>query len=405
MISEAEISNLVNAVRSILPRDQDVFPLHEPEFSGNEWDYVKSCLDDGWISSVGPFVDRFERDLADRCEVKHAIATVNGTAALHGSLMAMGVGDGDEVLVPALTFIATANAISYTGATPHFIDCEPRRLGVDVRKLASYLENIAVLDIEHTSRPIYRNRTTGRVLRAVVPMHVFGVPVDMEPLSELARHYGLGLVEDGAEALGSVYNGRPAGSLGDIAALSFNGNKIITTGGGGAILTNDDDLATRARHLCTTAKRPHVWEYKHDVIGFNYRMPNINAALGCAQLEQLDDRILRKREMLTLYKNALKNIHFAQMLDAPDGSISNCWLHAIILKSSTTIEERNAVLLAMHQAGVLCRPVWNLMHSLEMFKNHPRMDLSCSEEFERRIINTPSSAYLYEASEKRTYET
>ena len=300
-MTKTDIQALVEAVRSVLPRGQDVFPLHEPEFSGHEWNYVKSCLDDGWVSSVGAFVDRFERELAERCGVKHAIATVNGTSALHGALVAAGVGEGDEVLMPTLTFIATANAVSYIGAVAHFVDCEPQRLGINVQKLARYIGDIAVSDSEGVDRPVFRNRHTGRVLRAVVPMHVFGVPVDMDPLIKLAKQYGLCLVEDAAEALGSTYGGRPAGSFGSISALSFNGNKIIPTGGGGAILTSDDDLAARARHLCTTAKRPHPWSYEHDVIGFNYRLPNINAALGCAQLEQLDDKIERKAKLARAY--------------------------------------------------------------------------------------------------------
>ena len=390
------IQNLVNALRSMLPIDQEVFPLHEPEFRGREWEYVKSCLDEGWVSSVGAFVDRFEIELADRCGVRHAIATVNGTAALHAAVVATGVCPGDEVFVPTLTFVATANAVVHAGAVPHLVDCDKDRLGVDVSKLANYLAETALEDGDGPNGPVFRNRHTGRVLRAIVPMHVFGVPMDIDPLIELAGKYNLLIVEDAAEALGSTYKGRPVGSFGDAAALSFNGNKIITTGGGGAVLTNSDDVAARVRHLCTTAKRPHPWLYQHDCVAYNYRMPNINAALGCAQLEQLDTRIALKRTLATAYEGVLKNLADIDVLAVPDDSETNHWLNAIILKPGTSLEDRDRVLDALNKAGVRCRPVWNLMHTLPMYMENPQMDLSCAEDMAARVINTPSSSYLAE---------
>ncbi|WP_238318408.1 LegC family aminotransferase [Thalassospira australica] len=397
-LSDMEIKTLVGTLRAALPKGQEAFPLHEPEFRGREWEYVKSCLDDGWVSSVGAFVDRFEQDLADKCGVKHAIATVNGTAALHAALMAIGVVANDEVFVPALTFVATANAVAHAGAVAHFVDCDTQRLGVDVPKLAEYLEEIAIRDGEGPHGPIYRNRNTGRVLRAVMPMHVFGVPMDIQPLVDLATQYGMVIVEDAAEALGSTYRRQPVGSFGAASALSFNGNKIITTGGGGAVLTNSEELAKRVRHLCTTAKRAHPWLYEHDCIGYNYRMPNINAALGCAQLEQLDTRIKLKKKLAGVYEKALEGFPGVQVLRAPDDSSSNHWLNAIVLRPGTSSEQRDQVLLALNEAGLSCRPVWNLMHTLPMFADNPRMDLSCAEGMAMRIINMPSSSYLAEVA-------
>jgi len=395
-LTAATIQKLVGALRSVLPIDQEVFPLHEPEFRGREWEYVKSCLDEGWVSSVGAFVDRFENELADRCGVRHAIATVNGTAALHAAFMATGVRPNDEVFVPALTFVATANAVCHAGAVPHFVDCDKDRLGVDVQKLARYLEEIAVADGEGSNGPVFRNRQTGRVLRAIVPMHVFGIPMDIEALVDLASKYNLLIIEDAAEALGSKYKERPVGSFGNAAALSFNGNKIITTGGGGAVLTNSDEVAERARHLCTTAKRPHPWLYEHDCVAYNYRLPNINAALGCAQLEQLDTRIELKRKLAKAYGNILKDVSDIDLLVVPEDSVSNHWLNAIVLKPGTSFEQRDGVLEALNKAGLWCRPVWNLMHTLPMFTENPRMDLSCAEDMAARVINTPSSSYLAE---------
>lgn len=389
-----EIQQLVAAVRSVLPAAGGPIALHEPEFAGREWEYVKSCLEDGWVSSVGPFVDRFEAELARVCGVRFAVATMNGTAALHGAMMALGIGRGDEVLVPALTFVATVNAVSYTGATPHFVDSDSDRLGIDPTKLESHLESIAEPAGETSSGPVYRNRHTGRPLKAVVSMHVFGHPVDADAVNRVAARYGLVHVEDAAEALGSTYKGRPAGSLARVAALSFNGNKIVTTGGGGAILTDDPELASRVRHLCTTAKLPHAWAYRHDEVGYNYRLPNLNAALGCAQLEQLPGMVARKRKLATAYRAAIAPLPGLEFVDEPADSSSIYWLNAVKLPPHTNLELRDRTLAALQEAGFLCRPVWALMPSLPMYRDCPAADLAVAQDLARRIINLPSSARL-----------
>ncbi len=266
--------------------------LHEPRFAGNEWVYLKECLDSTFVSSVGKFVDRFESELAAYTGAKHAVAMVNGTAALHIALRLAGVRPDDEVLVPTITFVATANAVTYCGALPHFVESEERTLGVDPVALREYLQRTTECRGDHCV-----NRATGRVIRALVPMHTFGHPVDIERLCAIARDFRLALIEDAAESLGSTVGERHAGTFGVMGTLSFNGNKTITTGGGGAILTNDRVLAGRAKHLTTTAKVPHRWEYLHDEIGYNYRLPNLNAALGCAQLEQLPAFLSAKRRL------------------------------------------------------------------------------------------------------------
>ena len=286
---------IVNALRLSIGPGPAV--LHEPSFYGNEWTYVKQCLDSTFVSSVGKFVDRFERNLETFTGARHAVAVVNGTAALHIALLLAGVKPEDEVLVPALTFIGTANAVTYCQAHPHFVDSEESTLGVDPVKLRDYLSNQTY---QRANQCV--NRVTGRVIRALVPMHTFGHPVDLEGLLSVSHDFNVVLVEDAAESLGSYYFGRHTGTFGLLGILSFNGNKTITTGGGGAILTNSTELAQRAKHLTTTAKLPHAWDYVHDEVGYNYRLPNINAALGCAQLEQLSDLILAKRQLFKKFK-------------------------------------------------------------------------------------------------------
>ncbi len=364
--------------------------LHEPHFSGREWDYLKECLDSTFVSSVGPFVDRLEADLANYTGSKHAIAVVNGTAALHIALKLAGVRAEDEVLIPTLTFVATANAVSYCGATPHFVDADEQTLGLDPLALREYLGKISEL---RNGQCI--NRKTGRVIRALVPMHTFGHPVNMEALLAVARDYHLVIVEDAAESLGSTYFGQHTGTFGLLGILSFNGNKTITTGGGGAILTNDSDLAKRAKHLTTTAKKPHRWAYWHDEIGYNYRMPNINAALGCAQLEQLPQILESKRALFQRYQNAFKKTLEIQLIQEPYGCKSNYWLQTLRL-SAVDIELRDAMLDATNGAGFMTRPVWGLMHRLSQFLSCPAMELSVAERLEMQLINIPSSAYLFD---------
>jgi perosamine synthetase len=363
-------------------------PLHAPEFQGNEWNYLKECLDTTFVSSVGKFVDRFEADLASFTSARHAVAVVNGTAALHVALLLAGVQAGDEVLVPTLTFIATTNAVCYCGAVPHLVDSEPQTLGVDVARLREYLSANTEEKNGHCV-----NKATGRVIRALLPMHTFGHPGDIDGMLKLAADFKLALVEDAAESLGSLYHGRHTGTLGLIGTLSFNGNKTITTGGGGALLINDGELARRAKHITTTAKLPHAWEYRHDEVGFNYRLPNINAALGCAQLERLPQLLVDKRKLYERYREALKGVAGVSLFAEPPHGTSNYWLQALVLDRAQA-GQRDALLAATNAAGIMTRPVWTLMHRLAPFVAAPRMDLSCAEDLERRIINIPSSAVL-----------
>lgn len=388
MSTDFSTQAVLNALQSVLPPGHAFLPLHEPNFNGNEWAYVKECLDTGWVSSVGKFVDRFEEELAAYTGVKRAIAVVNGTAALHICLLLAGVKVDDEVLIPSLTFIATANAVSYCGAIPHFIDSEERTLGVDPHKLEIHLEEIA----EQRSDGCY-NRLTGRRIKAIVPMHTFGHPVDLDPLVEVCQTFNITLIEDAAESLGSFYNGRHTGQWGLLSALSFNGNKTITTGGGGAILTNDEELGRQAKHITTTAKVPHRWEFNHDMVGYNYRMPNINAALGCAQLEQLPGFLVAKRDLAECYRHAFTDIPGIRFFSEPANSQSNYWLNTLLLDEECA-GQRTALLEATNDAGIMTRPAWTLMHNLPMFAGYPKMDLSVAESLERRLINIPSSIML-----------
>lgn len=362
--------------------------LHEPRFRGNEWIYLKECLDSTFVSSVGKFVDRFENDLAVFTGAKRAVAVVNGTAALHVALLLAGVQAGDEVLLPALTFIATANAVAYCQATPHFVDSEENSLGMDAHALREYLSSITEM---RDGRCI--NRGTGRVIRAMVPMHTFGHPADIEALLALAHDFGLQLIEDAAESLGSTVGGRHTGTFGLMGTLSFNGNKTITTGGGGAILTNDLELGARAKHLTTTAKMPHRWSFMHDEVGYNYRLPNLNAALGCAQLEQLPGFLGEKRRLFDAYQRSFSEIQGVRLVSEPAGCHSNYWLQTLLLDESHA-SQRDAVLAATNDAGLMTRPVWTLMHWMPMYANSPRAPLPMSESLERRLINIPSSSGL-----------
>jgi perosamine synthetase len=377
-------SQVVDAIQSVVGSSA---VLHEPRFNGNEWKYLKECLDSTFVSSVGKFVDRFESELAAYTGAKHVVAMVNGTSALHVALQLAGVKAGDEVLVPALTFVATANAVSYCGANPHFIDSEERTLGIDPQALREYLQDITDVRGGHCL-----NRETGRIIRALVPMHVFGHPVDIEGALSVAKDFHLALVEDAAESLGSTYQGRHMGSFGLMGALSFNGNKTITTGGGGAITTNNQALAQRAKHMTTTAKVPHRWDYVHDQIGYNYRLPNINAALGCAQLEQLGGILESKRELFERYKSAFANIPEVNIVAEPSGCRSNYWLQTLMLDESTA-NQKEAILTATNDAGLMTRPTWTLMHRLVPYRECPKMKLPVAETLEKRLINLPSSNY------------
>jgi perosamine synthetase len=362
--------------------------LHEPEFAGNEWAYVKDCIDTGWVSYKGAYVERFERDLAAFTGTAAAIAVVNGTAALHVCLILAGVQPGDEVILPSLTFVATANAVTFAGAICHFVDVEVSTLGMDPVRLDHYLTDI----LERRGNDAV-NRRTGRRIGAIMPMHTFGHPADLDLILEVARRHGIPLVEDAAESIGSFYKGRHTGNHGLVSGMSFNGNKIATTGGGGAILTNDPAIAERARHITTTAKLPHRWEFIHDEVGFNYRLPNLNAALGCAQLEEVAGFIEDKRRLADRYVAAFADVPGLEVVREPEFARSNYWLNAILLDPDQA-GLREPILEATNDAGFMTRPVWRLIHRLPMYADAPRMDLPVSESIEARLINIPSSARL-----------
>ena len=379
-------NNVLEALRTVL--GPGPFALHEPVFEGNESAYLEECINSTFVSSVGPFVDRFELDIAEYTGAKYAVATVNGTAALHVALLLAGVQPGDEVLVPSLSFVATANAVSYCGAFPHFVDCNESTLGIDAAALRDWL-----LATTETSSGFITNRTTGRRISAIIPMHTFGHSCDIEEILAVAQEFRLAVVEDAAESLGSWYRGKHAGTFGLLGALSFNGNKIITTGGGGAILTDKKELAQRAKHLTTAAKVPDRWNYVHDEIGFNYRLPNVNAALGCAQLEQLPKFLASKRRLFQLYSDAFRGLDGAKIFREPSERLSNYWLQTLILKQEDVMQ-RDAILLATNDLGVMTRPTWTLLHKLPAYVDCPRAPLPISESLEMRVINVPSSAGL-----------
>jgi perosamine synthetase len=378
-------SQVVDAIQLVVGSSAT---LHEPRFNGNEWKYLKECLDSTFVSSVGKFVDRFESDLASYTGAKHVIAVVNGTSALHVALKLAGVKPGDEVLIPALTFVATANAVSYCRAIPHFVDSEERTLGVDPHVLREYLKSITEI---RNGQCI--NKATDRVMRALVPMHVYGHPVDIEGIMAVAQDYHLALVEDAAESVGSTCQGRHIGTFGLLGALSFNGNKTITTGGGGAIITNDSALAEHAKHITTTAKVSHPWNHEHDETGYNYRLPNINAALGCAQLEQLGEFLESKRNLFECYKSAFANISNVNVFEEPAGCRSNYWLQTLMLDESSA-DQRDAILAETNDSGLMTRPVWMPMHRLKPYLRCPKMRLQVAESLEQRLINLPSSAQV-----------
>ena len=379
---------LLQGLMEVLGTAKHLIPLHEPEFSGNERALIQDCLNSTFVSSVGKYVDQFETLLADYTGAKYVVAVVNGTAALHIALQLAGVQPNDEVFVPALSFVATANAVAHCGAVPHFVDSSPDTLGMDPVALAEYLAAVA----DPTPQGL-RNRHTGHRIAAIVPMHTYGHPVDMAPLMEVANRYRLPVVEDAAESLGSTYQGQHTGTFGKLGTLSFNGNKIITTGGGGAILCNDAELARHAKHLTTTAKRSHRWEFFHDELAWNYRLPNLNAALGCAQMERLSDFLARKRELAGRYQSTFSRFAGIHFVVEPVQSRSNYWLNTVRLEEPD-MKMRDKVLAVVNDAGYQCRPTWTLLHKLPMFADCPRAPLAMAEQLEASLINLPSSAKL-----------
>jgi aminotransferase in exopolysaccharide biosynthesis len=357
-------------------------PLHAPRFDGNEKRYLNDCIDSTFVSSVGAYVDKFEAMMREITGARYAIATVNGTAALHIALVLAGVRMGDEVITQALSFVATCNAIAYEHAHPVFVDVDLDTFSLSPVALRKFLE----LNAEKRADGCY-NRGTGRRIAAVVPMHTFGLPGRIEELSAICSEWGIVLVEDAAESLGSTIDGRHTGTFGKIGAFSFNGNKTVTCGGGGCVVTDDEAIGKLGKHLTTTAKVPHAWEFMHDQVGYNYRLPNLNAALACAQLEQLPAILANKRETAQRYERfcAEKDIPFAR---ERDGAASNYWLNAILVGS---FDEREALLAYSNGAGVMARPVWKLMHRLPAFAAAQRDSLENSEWLEARLVNIPSS--------------
>lgn len=378
--------DILARIATVLSPEHGPHPLHAPEIDGNAWDYVKDCLDTGWVSSVGKWVDRFEDMITQATGARHAIATVNGTAALHAALYAAGVRPGDEVLVPSFTFVATANAVGYCGATPHFVECETQSLGVDPAALYLYLDKTLTSRDGH-----FVNRHTGAPVRAIVPVHCYGHPVNMEVLQNIAARYNLTIIEDAAESLGSFIGDRHTGRFGRAGVLSFNGNKTITTGGGGAIVTDDELFARRLRHLTTTARAGDGTELIHDAVGFNYRMPNLNAALGCAQLETLDTKLESKRALAGRYADALEGLTDVCVVSPPRWGQSNHWLNAVLFE---TEQARNTAFAELNEAGYQCRAVWTPLHHMPMYRDNPRMDLSVTDDLAARGLLLPSGSGL-----------
>lgn len=397
-----QFAEIVQFIRETFHKPEGFIPLHEPTFRGNEKKYLEECIDSTFVSSVGKFVDRLEEDIARFAGAKKAVVCVNGTNALHLALMLVGVKQNDEVITQPLTFIATANAISYCGAHPVFVDVDNDTLGLSPRALGIFLAENAEVKTDGCY-----NRTTKRRIAAIVPMHTFGHPCRIDEIAEICKKYNIELVEDAAESLGSYYSPRESsgtnisqgkekhtGTFGKIGVLSFNGNKIITTGGGGMLLFNDEKLAQRAKHLTTQAKVPHPWEFLHDEIGYNYRMPNINAALGLAQLEQINKFLIAKRNLATDYKSFFHRIGI-QFVEEPANSQSNYWLNSIILSDRL---ERDKFLTYTNNNGLMTRPVWELMNRLCMFRNAQCGDLKNAEWIADRLVNIPSSVIQLKAN-------
>lgn len=361
----------------------DFIPLHAPYFGGNEKKYLIETIDSTFVSSVGPFVNKFEEKIAEYTGAKHAVACVNGTNALHIALLVCGVQSEDEVISQALTFVATANAISYIGAKPVFIDVDRDSMGLSAEALSQFLKNNA----EIKQDGFCYNKGTGRKIAACVPMHTFGLPTKVDEISEICKNWNIALIEDAAESLGSYFKGKHTGTFGKLGVFSFNGNKTITCGGGGAIITDDEELAKKIKHLTTQAKIPHAWKFRHDDIGYNYRMPNLNAAVACAQLEQLPEILENKRNLAEQYKLYFADTEIEFVVE-PKNSIANYWLNAIILN---TEDERDAFLTKTNENGIMTRPIWDLMSTLPMFENCQNDGLENSQWLEKRVVNIPSS--------------
>jgi len=377
-------TSVVDFIRSIYKTDSFI-PLHEPRFLGNEKKYLNECIDSTFVSSVGKYVDRFEEEIAKYTGAKYAVATSNGTSALHISLLISGVESGHEVITQPLTFVATCNAISYCNAAPVFVDVDKDTMGMSPVALESFLKANAIVKNQQCI-----NKSNGNIIKACVPMHTFGHPCRIDEIQRICKQWYIILVEDSAESLGGFYNGQHTGTFGELGVISFNGNKIITSGGGGCILTNNEELAKKAKHITTTAKEPHRWDYTHDMVGYNYRMPNLNAALIVAQLEQLNGFLKSKRLLAKSYEKFF-NSSDTQFVSEPENSKSNYWLNSIVLKDK---DLRNLFLDETNSQGIMTRPIWTLMNKLPMFKKAQRGNLTNAEWLEERVVNIPSSVIL-----------
>lgn len=382
-LMQPDFGNITGFIREQFRKPEGFIPLHAPYFGGNEKQYLNDCIDSTFVSSVGAYVNRFEEMMAEITGAKYAVAIVNGTNALHMAMLICGVQREDEVLSQSLTFIATANAISYIGAQPVFVDIDQDTLGMSPEAVRRFLESHA----EKRSDGFTYNKTTGKRIAACIPMHTFGLPCRIDELVSICEEWNIALIEDAAESLGSYYQGRHTGVFGRVGTFSFNGNKTVTCGGGGALITNDEALAKQAKHLTTQAKLPHRWEFRHDQIGYNYRMPNLNAALACAQLEQLDEILNNKRELSQSYKSFFAGTDICFMEELPEAQ-ANYWLNAILLQGR---EARNAFLTYSNDNGVMTRPVWELMTELPMFAHCQHDGLENSRYVADRLVNIPSS--------------
>jgi perosamine synthetase len=366
-------------------KTKEFIPLHEPIFIGNEKKYLNECIDSTFVSSVGKFVDEFEEKIANYTGAKYAVATGNGTSALHIALLLSDVKSDDEVITQPLTFVATCNVISYCGAKPLFIDVDKDTMGLSPSALIEFLDKNTLIKNQQCI-----NNKTGQVIKACVPMHTFGHPCRIDEIRAICDQHYINVIEDAAESLGSFYKDKHTGTFGQMGVMSFNGNKIITAGSGGCIITDNEALAKQAKHLTTTAKVPHKWEYAHDMVGYNYRMPNLNAALLVAQLENLDNFIGKKRKLADIYGEFFKGINCKFVKEAEESS-SNYWLNAIILNDK---QQRDIFLNESNAQGVMTRPIWILMNKLPMFKDAQCGDLTNSKWLEDRVVNIPSSVVL-----------
>jgi aminotransferase in exopolysaccharide biosynthesis len=379
--------DIINSIRKIVGKKKH--HLHEPLFFGNEIKYLKKTIRTNLVSSVGPFVKKFEDQIMKFTKSKYAISVVNGTEALHLSLVASGVKNNDEVLLPTITFAGTANAIVYAGAIPHFVDSEFETLGIDPLKLEKYLEKITI-----KKGKFYFNKKTKRKIKAIIPVHVFGNICQIDKILKIAKKYNLVVIEDAAEAIGSFFKNKHAGNFGLVGCFSFNGDKIMTTGGGGAIITNNKLLAKKIRHLSTTAKINHRWEYIHDEVGYNFRMPNLNAALGSAQIENLNKFLRSKRKLFLRYYKEFLKVNNVRLIKNPKYSKSNNWLNTIFIKNSS-IKKRNKVLSLAQKKNIFLRPVWKPLHRLKHFRSTPKMNLENSIKIYISCINLPSSSHYF----------